>query len=127
MLRGVGRALVDIHGQGSHLSLFDRRLQLQALDGFGGLEDQRRAVEDALEQMRGLRSELDDAESTMRAAEQRRDLLSFQVNEIEAAAPLDGEEETLLAERNVLAHAESVRTACAAAYHALSRGRPKRC
>ena len=122
VLRGVGRALVDIHGQGSHLSLFDQRLQLQALDGFGGLEDQRRAVEDALEQMRGLRSELDDAESAMRAAEQRRDLLSFQVNEIEAAAPLDGEEETLLAERNVLAHAESVRTACAAAYHALSEG-----
>lgn len=122
VLRGVGRALVDIHGQGSHLSLFDQRLQLQALDGFGGLEDQRRAVEDALEQMRGLRSELGDAESAMRAAEQRRDLLSFQVNEIEAAAPLDGEEEMLLLERNVLDHAESVRTACAAAYHALSEG-----
>ncbi len=122
VLRDVGRALVDIHGQGSHLSLFDQRLQLQALDGFGGLEDQRRAVEDALEQMRGLRSELGDAESAMRAAEQRRDLLSFQVNEIEAAAPLDGEEEMLLLERNVLDHAESVRTACAAAYHALSEG-----
>ena len=122
VLRGVGRALVDIHGQGSHLSLLDQRMQMKALDGFGGLEDQRHAAEDAVEQVRGLRSELDDAESAMRAAEQRRDLLEFQVGEIEAAAPLDGEEETLLRERSVLDHAESVREACAAAYRALSEG-----
>ena len=122
VLRGVGRALVDIHGQGSHLSLLEPRIQLQALDGFGRLEKQRRAVGDAVEQVRGLRSELDDAEGAMRAAEQRRDLLAFRVNEIEAAAPLDGEEEMLLLERNVLDHAESVRAACAAAYHALSEG-----
>lgn len=122
VLRSVGRTLVDIHGQGSHLSLLDQSMQLRALDGFGGLEDQRSAAEDAVEQVRSLRSELDDAESAMRAAEQHRDLLAFQVNEIEAAAPLDGEEEMLLLERNILDHAESVRAACAAAYHALSEG-----
>ena len=35
---------------------------------------------------------------------------------------MDGEEEALLRERNMLEHAESVRDACAAAYHALSEG-----
>ena len=121
-LRAVGGALVDIHGQGSHLSLLDPRFQMRVLDDFGGLGEQRDAVERAVAEARRLQGELDAAESAMRDAEQRRDLLAFQVEEIEAAAPMEGEEEGLLRERNVLEHAESVRDACTAAYHALSEG-----
>ena len=121
-LRAVGGALVDVHGQGSHLSLLDPRFQARALDDFGGLGERRDAVGRAVAETRRLRGELDDADAAARDAEQRRDLLAFQVDEIEAAAPVDGEEEALLRERNVLEHAESVRDACAAAYHALSEG-----
>ena len=121
-LRTVGSALVDIHGQGSHLSLLEPGFQMQALDDFGGLAEQRNAVERAIAETRRLRSEIADADAAIRAAEQRRDLLAFQVEEIAAAAPVDGEEEALLRERHVLEHAESVRDACAAAYHALSEG-----
>ena len=119
-LRAVGGALVDIHGQGSHLSLLDPRFQMRVLDDFGVLGEQRNAVERAVAETRRVQGELADADAAIRDAEQRRDLLAFQVDEIEAAAPVDGEEEALLRERNVLEHAESVRDACAAAYHALS-------
>lgn len=121
-LRAVGGALVDIHGQGSHLSLLDPRFQMRVLDDFGGLGEQRKAVEHAVEEARRLRGELAGAESAIRETEQRRDLLAFQVEEIEAAPPVDGEEEALLRERNVLEHAESVRDASDAAYQALSEG-----
>ena len=121
-LRTAGGVLVDIYGQGSHLSLLDPRVQLRAVDDFGGLGAQRSAVEGAIEEARSLRSERDDAETAARAAEQRRDLLSFQVQEIEAVAPAEGEEEVLQRERNVLEHARSVREACATAHHALSEG-----
>ena len=120
MLRAVGGALVDVHGQGSHLSLLDPRFQMRVLDDFGVLGEQRDAVERAVAETRRVQGELDDADAAIRDAEQRRDLLAFQVDEIEAAAPVDGEEEALLRERNVLEHAESVRDACAAAYQALS-------
>ena len=120
MLRAVGGALVDVHGQGSHLSLLDPRFQMRVLDDFGVLGEQRNAVERAVAETRRVQGELDDADAAIRDAEQRRDLLAFQVDEIEAAAPVDGEEEALLRERNVLEHAESVRDACAAAYQALS-------
>lgn len=120
MLRAVGGALVDVHGQGSHLSLLDPRFQMRVLDDFGVLGEQRDAVERAVAETRRAQGELDDADAAIRDAEQRRDLLAFQVDEIEAAAPVDGEEEALLRERNVLEHAESVRDACAAAYQALS-------
>lgn len=122
VLRAVGAALVDIHGQGSHLSLLDPRFQMQALDEFGGLGEQRSAAERALAETHRLRAELDGAGAAIREAEQRRDLLAFQVNEIETAAPTDGEEEALLREQNVLEHAESVRYACAAACEALIEG-----
>ena len=122
VLRNAGGALVDIHGQGSHLSLLDPRFQMRVLDDFGGLGEQRSAVEHAVAEVHRLRGELADADAAIREAEQRRDLLAFQVDEIESAAPVDGEEEALLRERNVLEHAESVRDACAAAYHALSEG-----
>ena len=120
MLRAVGGALVDVHGQGSHLSLLDPRFQMRVLDDFGVLGEQRDAVERAVAETRRAQGELDAADAAVRDAEQRRDLLAFQVDEIEAAAPVDGEEEALLRERNVLEHAGSVRDACAAAYQALS-------
>ena len=121
VLRTVGAALVDIHGQGSHLSLLDPRFQMRALDDFAGLGEQRDAVERAVAEAHRLRSELTEADASIRETEQRRDLLAFQVGEIESAAPADGEEEALLRERNVLEHAESVRDACAVAYEALSQ------
>ena len=119
-LRAVGGALVDVHGQGSHLSLLDPRFQMRVLDDFGVLGEQCNAVARAVAETRRVQGELDDADAAIRDAEQRRDLLAFQVDEIEAAAPVDGEEEALLRERNVLEHAGSVRDACAAAYQALS-------
>ena len=122
VLRTVGAALVDIHGQGSHLSLLDPRFQMRALDDFAGLSEQRDAVERAVAEAHRLRSEITEADASIRETEQRRDLLAFQVGEIASAAPSDGEEEALLRERNVLEHAESVRDACAAAWQALSEG-----
>ena len=122
VLRTVGAALVDIHGQGSHQSLLDPRFQMRALDEFAGLGEQRDAVERAVGEAHRLRGELTAADASIRETEQRRDLLAFQVSEIESAAPVEGEEEALLHERNVLEHAESVRDACAAAWQALSEG-----
>ena len=124
VLRTVGEAFVEVHGQGTHLALLDPRFQMRALDDSGGLAEQRNAVERAVAEARRLHGELDAADAALRDTEQRRDFLAFQVHEIESAAPVDGEEESLLRERDVLEHAESVRDACAAAVHALSEGDP---
>ncbi len=124
VLRSAGGALVDIHGQGDSLSLFDPRFQLRALDAFAGLAERRAAVESAVAEARRRKREAADAESAALEAGRQRDLLEFQANEIEAAAPLDGEEASLLRERDLLRHAEDVRGACEAAWLALSEGEP---
>lgn len=85
-LKSIGEMLLDIHGQHFHQSLGKRDVQRDLLDFFGGLQEQRAAVGAAYaawtavaERVRSLR----DAESD-RAA--RLDLLTFQVQELEALA-----------------------------------------
>lgn len=121
-VRAAGEALVDVHGQGTHFSLLDPQFQLRVLDGFGGLGDQRAAVERAIAEVERLRREQRDLAASAREAAQQRDLLAFQIEEIEAAGLKKGEEAALQQERGLLANAASVREACAAAYAALYDG-----
>jgi DNA repair protein RecN (Recombination protein N) len=120
--RKIGGALVDIHGQDTHLSLLDPQYQLELLDSFGALASQRDAVEAAVAEVERMRQSFQSIVSETRELEQRRDLLSFQVAEIDAASIKPSEEATLRLERNVLANAEAIQASCIAAYEALSGG-----
>ena len=122
LVRAAGAALVDVHGQGTHFSLLDPRFQLRVLDGFGGLGSRRTAVERAIAEVERLRRALHALATGAREAAQQRDFLAFQLDEIASAALKEGEEAALLQERALLANAESVREACAAAYAALYDG-----
>jgi DNA repair protein RecN (Recombination protein N) len=67
----------------------------------------------------GLRAELEELEGGRREAEQRLDLLRFQVQEIEGARLDPGEEASLEVERNLLANAERLTHLSGVAYEAL--------
>ncbi|MEX2430586.1 MAG: DNA repair protein RecN [Dehalococcoidia bacterium] len=121
-IREAGALLVDIHGQGTHLSLLDPRYQLAVLDAYAGLDAQREAVAAAVAKLRQLQHELAQLEAAAEQAEHQRDLLKFQVDEIESAGMRPGEEAELLRERGLLTHAQAVQEACAAAYEALYDG-----
>jgi DNA repair protein RecN (Recombination protein N) len=121
-LRAVGALLVDIHGQGDHLSLLEARTQLALLDAAGGLGPQRAGVAEAVRAVRAAREALAGHEEAARQAAQQTDLLAFQVGEIDAAQVQPGEEAALVQERAVLASAQEVGEACAAAYQALYAG-----
>jgi len=120
-LARVGALLVDIHGQSDHLSLLRPAEHLEMLDRFAGLQADRAAVRDAVLAWREVRDRIADLTTNARERAQRADLLRFQAEEIAAAALVPGEEEALLAERNVLANAERL-VEDAAAAHALLAG-----
>jgi DNA repair protein RecN (Recombination protein N) len=119
VVRDIGAALVDIHGQGTHLSLLNPRFQLTMLDAYAGSGSQRDTVATAIADLRALETELADLTSGDRLAEQQRDLLRFQVSEITDAGLTPGEEVGLTRERDELANARMIQEACAAAYEAL--------
>lgn len=108
ILKEVGQALVDIHGQSEHLSLLRVREHLFLLDRFAGLEGQRAELSAVVRELNSVRVELEDLLRAEKDAARRIDLLNFQINEITAAKLKPGEDKTLLEERTRLANAEKL-------------------
>ena len=108
LLEEVGQPLVDIHGQGEHLSLLRPAAQQRLLDRFGGLEAQREALAEQVRQLRAVRRELETLLRDERELARRIDQLTYQIQEIDSARLRLDEEEELLAERTRLANAERI-------------------
>jgi len=126
LLAQVGERLVDIHGQGEHLSLLRVREYLSFLDRFGGLQALRAAVAEKVRALRAVRQELAVLQRDERELARRLDLLNYQVREIEEAALVPGEEEGLLAERKLLLNAERLSKLAHTAFQRLSGGSEER-
>jgi DNA repair protein RecN (Recombination protein N) len=112
VLEGVGRNLVDIHGQSEHLSLLRERTHLDFLDRYGGLEAEREELRERVLALRDVRRELGELVRGERELSRRADLLRYQMQEIDAAQLEPGEDVTLGQERNRLANAEKLTVLC---------------
>ncbi|MFW6097662.1 MAG: DNA repair protein RecN [Chloroflexota bacterium] len=104
----VSEGMVDIHGQGEHLSLLRPRAHLPLLDAYAGLESEQKALAAEVRALRRLRQELEDLRRNARNIAQRIDMLEFQVEEIDAARLEVDEEEELRAERTRLGNVEQL-------------------
>jgi DNA repair protein RecN (Recombination protein N) len=116
-LAAVGARLVEVHGQHQAERLGSASAQTEFLDRFVGTEHQARLREHRRvhAELAGVRSELDALERDAREREREKDLLAYQVREIEAAAIESGERAALAAEESRLAHAERLLELAAAA------------
>lgn len=108
ILRDIAEPLIDIHGQGEHLSLLRPRSHLPLLDNYARLEEERRALGREVVALQKIRAELADLRQNEKALAQRADMLQYQIEEIQAAKLVPGEEEELRAERTRLANAEQL-------------------
>lgn len=120
--------LVDIHGQSDNLSLLRGVTQLYLLDAYAGLDAARAEVGERVGELRRVRREREALKRDDRELARQIDLLRFQCDEIEAAAPRVGEDEELEAEQRVLVNAERLielgETAYAALYEGADEARP---
>ncbi|MCP4357265.1 MAG: DNA repair protein RecN [Chloroflexi bacterium] len=108
LLRQIAEPLIDIHGQGDHLSLLKPRSHLPLLDSYARLNEERNGLAKKVRQLQEIQKELQDLRQNERAMTQRADMLKFQIEEIEAAKLQPEEEEELRAERTRLANAEQL-------------------
>lgn len=122
LLAEIGGQLVDIHGQGEHLSLLNPREHINLLDRYANLEPQRAEVAAQVGRLRQVRSDLASLRQNAREIARRIDLLTYQVEEIEAAGLAPGEDERLEGERRRLANAETLASQAAAVYRLLAEG-----
>ena len=104
----LGQYLVDIHGQSEHLSLMRVNQHLGLLDRYSGTTGQLEGYQKVYQHLKETQSTLTRLRQSDFEADQRKELLSFQVEEIGLAAPLEGEEEPLIELRNRLVNAEKL-------------------
>ncbi|TWI55940.1 DNA repair protein RecN [Halalkalibacter nanhaiisediminis] len=110
ILREIGQALVDIHGQHEHQALMQPEHHLSMLDGFAQKELVQTQAEyqaiygEALQLQKQVRN-LSENEQEMA---QKLDLYQYQLEEIEKAQLEPNEDEQLLEERHKLAHSEKL-------------------
>ncbi|MCB1650795.1 MAG: DNA repair protein RecN [Alphaproteobacteria bacterium] len=117
LLKQIGAALVEIHGQFDTHGLLDASNHRRMLDEYAGLGgnvaayyQEWKAAEDALESLKAQALKAKEDEEYLRRA----------LEDLDALAPQAGEEETLAARRQSLMYREQVMDALNNAYNALN-------
>ena len=122
MLRDISAGLINIHGQHDNQNLTNPARHLALLDLYAqneGLYGEYRAL---YRQLIAVKRQADALQMDENEKQRRMELLRFQLEEIESAAPRPEEEEELAARRQVLSHAQAILEQVSAAQAALAGG-----
>lgn len=115
-LKSLVGELVELHGQHEHQALLDPATHLPMLDTWARLGDRAAAVTAAWSVVSEASQALARAELDAGERASRLELVEFHLNELRKANVLDGEDEALEREREVLRHADRLKTLSADAY-----------
>ncbi len=121
ILREIGQALVDIHGQHEHQLLLQPEHHISLLDGFASkeLEHTQSEYEAIYQKALQLDKQLRNLSRNEQEMAQKLDLLNYQLTEIEKAKLEPNEDEQLMKERQKLAHSEKLFSLLQGSYQSL--------
>lgn len=119
-LKALGQQLLNIHGQHEGQLLLDEERHLGYLDRFGALEELWTDFRLSYDTVAVLRREISALQMDEAERERRIDSLHYQIAELERANLKVGEEDALLARRDLLRNAEKLIDAVQSAHYALS-------
>jgi len=108
VLKQLGSALVEIHGQHDERALVDAATHRRLLDAFGGLEEQTDKVGALWEARRVAQAAADAHRSEVERAKRESDWLRHAVDELNKLSPQAAEETALAERRTVMMQAEKV-------------------
>ena len=95
VLRKIGQHLVDLHGPHDHQSLLSAERQLAMLDAYSGAGKEMAGYRDQWASWRQAADDHETARAQREISDQEKELLRFQVEEIDSAELKRGEEEEL--------------------------------
>ena len=108
VLKQLGTALVEIHGQHDERALVDAATHRRLLDAFGGLEGRAADVATSWDARREARAAADAHRAEVERAKREGDWLRHAVDELNKLAPQAGEETALAERRTAMMQAEKV-------------------
>ena len=121
-LKSIGASLLNIHGQHDGTQLLDETQHLGYLDRFGRTEAQLAAYTARYGDLSATRREIAALRMDETEKARRVDTLRHQIAELERAELREGEEEALLARRNILRNGEKFIAAVSEADYCLNGG-----
>ncbi len=107
-LRELGEMLIDIHSQHEHQSLLRKQVHRQLLDDFAGCADKASEIKHLYRQWSATRQKLQQLENSSAELSAQRDLLRFQIDELDQLNLAEGEFEKLEHEQQMLANADAI-------------------
>lgn len=121
ILKAIGQELVDIQGQNEHQTLMQSENHLEFLDTYGGKEitDAYKAYEASYGIYRDALKEFENTRRNEQENNQRLDMLTFQIDEIESVHLESGEETTLEEERSQLMNYQNIVSSLTRAFNLL--------
>ena len=121
-LRALGAELLDLHGQHEHQALLDPTSHLDLLDRYADLGAVRDAVRTRFMAWRQASGDLDRVRQHTANREERADMVTFQLREIDEADPSQGEDDALAAQQQILANADRLHRLAVESYTELYDG-----
>ncbi|MCL2715081.1 MAG: DNA repair protein RecN [Alphaproteobacteria bacterium] len=110
ILKAVGAALVEIHGQHDERALVDASTHRRLLDAFAALERDVARTEELWKARRAATTALEQHRTGMERAAREADYLRHAAEELATLAPAEGEETTLAARRTTMMQGEKIAT-----------------
>ena len=108
VLKELGSALVEIHGQHDERALVDAATHRRLLDAFGSLDDDAARLAALWQARRDAQAAAEAHRAEVARAQREGDWLRHAVEELGALAPQTGEETALAARRTAMMQAEKV-------------------
>ena len=110
MLKSLTAVLCDVYGQSEHYSLLNKNNQLKVLDNycFNEIEPIKAQIKPLINSIKDYKKQLELGGGDERQRAYKIDLLKFQIEEIENANLIDGEEDELLSKRKILQNIEKI-------------------
>ncbi|MDK2991252.1 MAG: repair protein RecN [Clostridiales bacterium] len=128
MLKDISSRLINLHSQASHYALLDTQNHGLFLDRFAGVEveELKAEISKYYNKWQKLNAELSKWSADPQIRQREMDLLSYQINEIEAARLRPGEDAELEQQRTIYNNYQRIMDVLLEAYTSLYNGEEER-
>ena len=108
VLKSLMPYLVNIHGQSDTQSLFNSKNHITMVDVYAGCTDLLEEYREAYSELEAIRREKDDLIKRTREGERMKEILEYQIKDIDSASLHSGEEEELVDKKVKLKNSEKI-------------------
>ena len=108
LLRSIAPYLVTVHGQSDTASLIDSKNHIELLDVVAGNSDILERYKIAYKKLVDIRKEISDITERASESERLREILQYQINDIDSVAPYENEEDDLIDKKVKIKNSEKI-------------------